>query len=440
MKSLIRSAVSISSDFFVKLAAIAILVYVLPLAAQSQKVSWMVSSQTVNEPVGTVSVIAQLSTIAATDVTIPYSVGGTTTFGEDHDLSSGTLVIPAGQLSSSFAFNVINDQTPEPTETISISMAGVTGAALGMPRDHLVEVVDNDLNRDTAGTEFYITFPGILYNPAIHSDPENAVFIVGNMDSSGSIAIPSLGFSTTFSVMEGSVTRVDLPSAARLRTIDTVEIDKATHIFSDNPITVYGLQYVESPLDPAEGHSDAFLAIPSQSLGISYHVSSAGGTGNQFAVAATEDNTTLSFVFPVDVRASDHFGLSKDFLAGATNTVTLDKGDTYQFLRIARGSTPSVLNIDITGTHVMADKAIAVFSGGICNQVPLGDNFCDYLVEQMTPVQAWGKSYQAIGIANRKGGVFRFVAGQDDTDVTVDDGTTTYVFGGKGKGKDYRPF
>ena len=107
MKSLIRSAVSISSDFFVKLAAIAILVYVLPLAAQSQTVSWMVSSQTVNEPVGTVSVIAQLSTIAATDVTIPYSVGGTTTFGEDHDLSSGTLVIPAGQLSSSFAFNVL---------------------------------------------------------------------------------------------------------------------------------------------------------------------------------------------------------------------------------------------------------------------------------------------------------------------------------------------
>src|ERR1043166_4382802 len=55
---------------------------------------------------------------------------------------------------------------------------------------------------DSAGTDFWVTFPG---NAFCCGTPTLSLFITGETDTSGTVAIPGLGFETPFSVVAGGV-------------------------------------------------------------------------------------------------------------------------------------------------------------------------------------------------------------------------------------------
>jgi hypothetical protein len=95
--------------------------------------------------------------------------------------------------------------------------------------------------------------------------------------------------------------------------------------------------------------------------------------------------------------------------------VTLNAGETYKY---AGG------NVNLTGSQVVADKAVAVFSGHECAQVPSGVVACDTLLEQMVPTDKLSKSYvltasQASSLSALNSDLVRVIATADNTQVMV---------------------
>ena len=90
------------------------------------------------------TVTATLSTVSGLDVTVPYAVSGTAANPEDHDLANGSVVILAGNLNGSVAFNVVNDVMSEVDETVIVTMGAPTNATLGATTVHTVTITDDD--------------------------------------------------------------------------------------------------------------------------------------------------------------------------------------------------------------------------------------------------------------------------------------------------------
>jgi len=107
-------------------------------------VSLTASTQSVAESVGTVTVTVNMSKTYGLNVTIPFSISGTASLPEDHDLSVASITIPTGSLSGSFSFQVINDSLDEDNETIVLTMGTPNYANPGAVTVQTITITDND--------------------------------------------------------------------------------------------------------------------------------------------------------------------------------------------------------------------------------------------------------------------------------------------------------
>jgi len=196
------------------------------------------------------------------------------------------------------------------------------------------------------------------------------------------------------------------------------------HVIADQEIGVYALSQATTT-------SDAFVVLPTKVLGQEYYVLAynSDGKGNgssgiagpstpsQFAVLATEDNTTITIT---PKTATYNYGLSPQ-------TITLNQGESYL---VQAKITAQNLRSDLTGSHVTSTKPIAVFAGQQRATVPIefADTLLsrDCLIEQMPPVRAWGKNafltpYPLPADAASNGyDVYRILAAYDSTQVFID--------------------
>ena len=258
---------------------------------------------------------------------------------------------------------------------------------------------------DNVGTDFWLGFPSNYDN-----FPTLTIFISGEEATSGTVAIPGLGFSSNFTVTPGAVTSVVVPAGAQMPGRGTSVQNNGIHVTALKDVSVYGLN--QEPFT-----TDAYLGLPVDALGTSYTVLAWGpgiSGGSEFSVVATQDETTVTITPSVDAQGH---------LAGIPFNITLDKGRQYQ-LGAASG------NLDLTGTRVAADKPVAVFAGHQCANIPsTGYSACDHVVEQMPPESAWGTSFLTVPLKTRSGGdTFEVVAIQAGTEVRVN-GTLVATLG-----------
>lgn len=84
-----------------------------------------------------------LSNLSATNVTVNYATADNTAVAPgDYAATSGTLIIPAGQLTGTVPVNVVGDTAFEGNETFFVSLTAPTGASLG--RAQGVGTITND--------------------------------------------------------------------------------------------------------------------------------------------------------------------------------------------------------------------------------------------------------------------------------------------------------
>ena len=166
--------------------------------------------------------------------------------------------------------------------------------------------------------------------------------------------------------------------------------------------------------------TDSFLAIPPLNLEAeSYtyiaamiHTLDKGnlGAGNTdihalIGIVSAEDDTLLTITPTQNVTIG-----TVSATAGESVNFTLHKAESLLIAFIG----------DLTGTKVTSNRPISFFSGDQCTYVPSGVGACDQIVEQLPPVEVWGRQFATVPLKSRNSyDVFRIVAAEDSTTVNI---------------------
>lgn len=172
----------------------------------------------------------------------------------------------------------------------------------------------------------------------------------------------------------------------------------ALRVWSDKPIMVYLGSYVNTS-------GEGYMVLPVNALGTKYvHCSWKSNQESShddsyhtgFVVGATQDGTKVQ----VKLRGKNLNEKSGCVTDGSLHpigsTYFLQDMDAWQVINVwdemieaenTRGK------CDFTGTTISANKPIAVFSYHERTDIPIGMNNRDNLVEQLLPVNMWGKQY-----------------------------------------------
>jgi gliding motility-associated-like protein len=133
---------------------------------------------------------------------------------------------------------------------------------------------------------------------------------------------------------------------------------------------------------------------------------------SSFAIVAAEDATMVSIS---ELGARTEGGQP----VGGSISVMLNQGQVYQ-VRASNG------NDDLTGTRISTSAPVTVFAGASWSGVPA--NTCgvyDNLLEVNYPISQWGTNYVGIPTLRNSGNLYRVLASEDGTVVTITGGNTT---------------
>jgi Bacterial Ig domain/Calx-beta domain len=103
-------------------------------------VQFSTASQTSAGEAGTMAVMAQLTTAAGRNVTVPFTITGTATLDTDYAITASPIVIPAGATTASATITIIPDTTVEPNETVILTMGTPTNATLNTRKVHTATI------------------------------------------------------------------------------------------------------------------------------------------------------------------------------------------------------------------------------------------------------------------------------------------------------------
>lgn len=169
----------------------------------------------------------------------------------------------------------------------------------------------------------------------------------------------------------------------------------AYRIESDVPITAYQFNPLDNTVEVFS--NDASLLFPTHVLDTDYTAITGdalllttdqdpmGDNAGAFvSVVGTEDGTSVE-LFP-----------SNNLYAGET-TVTLNRGEVYTAVSLGSMTYPAAAGDgNLSGSRVVSDKPVAVFSGNVATIEPNPGQCCaDHMEQQMLPLVAWGDSYAA---------------------------------------------
>ena len=214
-------------------------------------------------------------------------------------------------------------------------------------------------------------------------------------------------------VVSGQVEKIELSYLLRMSW--TGIEDKVILIQADDEVVVYGL-------NKERYSSDGFLAYPTDVIGYEYytvsHVPSNGNT--EFAIAASYDDTMISIRFP-DRRLGIPIRVEYDgrtYRGGDVLNFTLQSYQAFQCISYDKA--------DLTGSYIVSDKPVAVFSGNVRTWVGESDSR-DHLALQLPPTQAYGKQFPIIPTPNRSvGDVIKVIASVPGTNVRVENTALTW--------------
>lgn len=220
------------------------------------------------------------------------------------------------------------------------------------------------------------------------------LYITSDVNTTGQVAIPSVGFLQNITITANQITTIDIPRSAAL--LDEGLYNHGIHVTAQKPVVVYSFIYVNAI-------SGATLCLPTNTLGKEYYsinytqVSNEPNSFSYFFAVAVDTGTTTLEIIPSQNTKTGH-------PAGVAFTQTLTQGQVFQVLSL----------VDLTGSSIRSInngsgcKKIAVFcgSGKINIGAVGGANSSDNLYQQMYPTNTWGKVYltsPSINTANPNG-------------------------------------
>ena len=246
------------------------------------------------------------------------------------------------------------------------------------------------------GKDFWVAYGNHVNMFDATANPEKMqLYMTSDVNTSGTVDIPGIGISVSFTVTANQITTIDIPRTAALLDEGTYKL--GIHVQAQKPVVVYSFIYVNSI-------SGATLCLPVNTLGKDYYsvnytqTSNANNSYSYFDVIATDTGTTTVEITPAQVTKGGH-------VANLPYVVTLAQGQVYQVLGALTSSGSSSRGVDLTGSRIRsissgmgACKKIAVFCGSGKISIGCGGSAgtSDNLYQQMYPVSTWGKTYIAV--------------------------------------------
>ena len=289
-----------------------------------------------------------------------------------------------------------------------LAMSGIMNAQADLQK--IKEKLPKLLGATNQGTEFVLAFHPAWESPYMNN--RIRIYVSSNVATSVRLTIPyfdskPLYVQTTKPndiiefVLEANVaqpyTRGDGGFASTLKHTQVWQ-GRGIIIESDDPIVVYGVtRYYYT--------SDGFLAIPTFALGKQYTASSyieSADYVNQsltpyVSIVGVYNNTSVRFYLGGNNQSriidGDHG--NKEIRTGQSISATLNRGDDWLIAAKAAGS-------ELVVSLIITNKRIAVISVIHCAYVPVGNAYCDFLIEQEYPMNAWGRKYHVTPIVDRK--------------------------------------
>jgi len=246
--------------------------------------------------------------------------------------------------------------------------------------------------QDTGETDFWLTF-GANYT---NTNPNLQIRIISGGATTGTIYFTNLGTSINFEIAARQVYTYTLSSIERQAALNTITgtNNRSIRITSKDPITVYAM-------NQALRSTDATNVLPVIDLGKEYyHISYTPTIFDAYAAVATEDNTRLY-----------HNGV---------HMTTLNSGQVYY----------KTSATDMTGVHITASNPVAFFALNQSTKIPAGYDFTDCLMQQLSPVESWGKDY-FVPVSHHTRDVVRIVASENNTNITHTGGKLLTPDGGQ---------
>ena len=163
--------------------------------------------------------------------------------------------------------------------------------------------------------------------------------------------------------------------------------------------------------------SDSFFALPIIEVDdayIYYGISVARAVAHSeplyssILIVGTENNITMNLTTTQSVSIS------------VGNTMTnLIPGIQYSFV-VNRLQTVYIESVnDLSGTKIVTDRPVSVFSGHECGNVPQHLTYCSHLIEQIPPTALWGKVYYTSPLANKTSYTIKVLAAYNSTTVNM---------------------
>jgi hypothetical protein len=271
------------------------------------------------------------------------------------------------------------------------------------------------------GTDFWLAFMPNYLSPAdnIRLFIASGIHATVHVDAYGGSVTPQQTLKQTLAPNKPWTLSFPSASLVEERMQETAEY-KAVHVYSDNPIAVYGFSNVYTT-------SDSYLALPSSALGTDYFVSCfyddnynelglSDPLAGEFVVIASADSTVVT-IGPVQASTRSDAAGSLSHKIGESWNVTMRKGQTY--LVQSTGVMPG--DQDLTGSRVTSTKPVGVICGHQRCRIPVDGhgNSKDMIMEMMLPTNRWGTEYFELPQGGRIacGDYVRIIAGEDNCEV-----------------------
>jgi len=262
-----------------------------------------------------------------------------------------------------------------------------------------IDIQNTSYAQTHEGTEFWFGFME-------HRDVgENSMvaMITSKYNTTGTIKMPRSTWERSFSLQANQVQLIQLPRAAE--TLGSESISRnGIQITTAHPSSVYIHQYFEF-------RSEAAIVLPTASTGKSYYIMSYPGINSggedyysQFLIVSSTDSTVI------DITPSTRTQRGRN--DNNTFSIILDAGETYQVQAAS-------VDGDLTGTYFEAHHYFAVFSAYEWTQVPRQCPLRDNLLEQMYPINTWGRQFVSAPFKHNPYDVYRVLASEDNTTINI---------------------
>ena len=267
------------------------------------------------------------------------------------------------------------------------------------------------------GHDFYVTFlPYPLTDANTADEVKLYITTPETVPVTFTINIPGMGYFIQATVDPGGVREFTF-NGADYALRNTTDRSKGIIIKTENEkqVFVYAAHVVYR-------NTDSLLVLPPHDLGVTSYTYIAAmihtlnnavltGAGARavdihalVGIVSGEDDTFLTITPNRDVTIG-----TEPIKAGESVLVTLARAETLLIAFVG----------DLTGTKVTSNRPISFFSGDQCTNVPSGVPYCDQIVEQLPPVEAWGRQFATAPLKTRSFDVFRIVASANSTFVII---------------------